>query len=142
MRADGEIDRHKLGQLVFPNATALAQLNRIMHPRIYQVVKARLENYRQQGADVVVIEAPLLIEASWATLVDEVWVTTAPQATVLKRLEKMGLSNNEAMSRIRSQLPARERAKLADVVINTDCSPDELKAKVGKLWQGLQFDTR
>jgi dephospho-CoA kinase len=113
-----------------------------MHPRIYQAVKSRLENYRQQGADVVVIEAPLLIEASWATLVDEVWVTTAPQATVLKRLEKMGLSHNEAMSRIRSQLPARERAKLADVVINTDCSPDELKAKVGKLQQGLQFDTR
>jgi len=139
---DGQIDRKKLGRVVFKSHKALSRLNRIMHPRIYQAVKSRLENYRQQGADVVVIEAPLLIEASWATLVDEVWVTTAPQATVLKRLEKMGLSHNEAMSRIRSQLPARERVKLADVVINTDCSPDELKAKVGKLWQGLQFDTR
>ena len=139
---DGQIDRKKLGRVVFKSHKALSRLNLIMHPRIYQAVKSRLENYRQQGADVVVIEAPLLIEASWATLVDEVWVTTAPQATVLKRLEKMGLSHNEAMSRIRSQLPARERVKLADVVINTDCSPDELKAKVGKLWQGLQFDTR
>ena len=88
------------------------------------------------------LEAPLLLEAGWAPLVDEVWVTTTTQATVLKRLEKMGLPHNEAMLRIRSQLPARERVKLADVVINTDCSLDEIKVKVGKLWQGLQFDTR
>ena len=134
---EGKIDRKELGRIVFKNHEALSRLNRIMHPRIYKVVKAKLENYRQQRTDIVVIEAPLLIEASWTTLVDEVWITIAPQATVLKRLKKIGLSHNEAMSRFRSQLSAEERGRHADVVINTDCSFDELKVKVGKLWQGL-----
>lgn len=139
---DGLIDRKKLGQIVFKDREALSRLNQIMHPRIYKVVKTQLERYRRQGADVVVIEAPLLIEAGWATMVDEVWVTIAPEATIIGRLEEQtSLTRTEAMARIHSQLPANERVKHANTVIDTDCSLYELKAKVGKLWQELQFDT-
>jgi dephospho-CoA kinase len=134
---DGSINRKKLGDIVFKNREDLNKLNWIMHPQIYRALKTKLEQYRKHGIEIVIIEAPLLIEASWATFVDEVWVTIAPQATVLKRLEKMGLPHTEAMARIRSQLPAEERNRHADVVIDTDCSLDELKTKVGKLWQGL-----
>ena len=135
----GEIDRQKLGTIVFGNPEALARLNRIMHPRMRDMVKARLEEYRRQGASAVVLEAPLLLEAGWTALVDEVWVTTAPEATVLKRLrERSGLSENESMSRLRSQLPNEERLKHADWVIDTDCSLGELKAKVKELWQELK----
>ncbi len=135
------IDRKKLGRIVFGSHKALSRLNRIMHPSIYRVVKVQLEQHRKQGKDVIIIEAPLLIEASWATLVDEVWITIAPQDTVIKRLEKIGLPYTEAMARIRSQLPAEERSRHADVVIDTDCSLDELKEKVSRLWQELGFDT-
>ncbi|MFC2026794.1 dephospho-CoA kinase [Chloroflexota bacterium] len=138
---DGKIDRIKLGNIVFDSPEALSRLNRIMHPRISEAVKAQLEQYRRQGVDIVVIEAPLLIEAGWDTKVDEAWVTTAPRAAILKRLEQLGLSRTKAMARIRSQLPDRERVKYAGVTINTDCSLDELKVKTGKLWQRLQFDT-
>ena len=134
---DGEIDRKKLGRIVFKSPEALSRLNWIMHPRIYDAVKTQLEQHQKQGANVVVVEAPLLIEAGWTSLVDEVWVTIAPRATVLKRLEQMGLSRAESLARIRSQLPAKERVKQANVVINTDCSLDELKVKVSKLWQRL-----
>ena len=100
------------------------------------LVKAQIEEYRRQGVDVVVLEAPLLLEAGWTSLVDEVWVTAAPESTVLKRLqEKGGLSQDESLARIRSQLPAEERIKQADVVIDTDCRLDELRAKVRELWQ-------
>jgi len=132
----GEIDRAKLGETVFGNPESLSRLNRIMHPRMYDMVKAQLEEYRQQGVDVVVLEAPLLIEAGWTSLVDEVWVTVAPESTVLKRLkEQVGLSESESLARIRSQLSSEERIKHADVVINTDCSLDELGARVGELWR-------
>lgn len=134
---EDRIDRKKLGDIVFKNRDARYQLNRIMHPRIYRMVKARLEQYREQGVDVVVIEAPLLLEAGWVTLVDNVWVTKAAEATILKRLEKTGISRDDVMARIRSQPPYKERVKLANVVINTDCSLDELKVKVGTLWQEL-----
>jgi dephospho-CoA kinase len=136
---NGEIDREKLGKIVFSNPQARAQLNRIMHPRIYERVKTQLEEYKRQGAGVVVLEAPLLLEAGWASLVDEVWVTTASQTTILERLrERTGLSEKEALARIHAQLPAEEQVKHADIVIDTDCDLDELKAKVNKLWQRLQ----
>ncbi len=139
---DGNIDRKKLGETVFGNPESLSRLNQIMHPRMYNMVKARLKEYRQQGTRVAVLEAPLLLEAGWTPLVDEVWVTTAPEATVLKRLEeRTELSQAESLTRIHSQLPAAERVRHADVVINTDCDLDELKSKVKELWLRLELDT-
>jgi dephospho-CoA kinase len=144
---DGEIDRRKLGGIVFSDPQALARLNQIVHPRIYALVKARIEDYRRRGVKVVVLELPLLVEVSLAlragqpTLsdeVDEIWVTAAPESVVLKRLkDKGGLSEPQSRARIRSQLPSEERLKHADVVIETDCGLDELKAKVAKLWEAF-----
>jgi dephospho-CoA kinase len=141
----GDIDRKKLGKMVFGNTEALARLNSIMQPWMYQTVRARLGDYRRQGVKVVVLELPLLVEVplsmksgqpSLSDEVDEVWVTVAPEAVVLGRLkDKSGLSEAEAMARIRSQLPSEERIKHADVVIDTDCSLDQLEAKVRELWR-------
>ncbi len=138
MTARGEIDRKKLGNIVFGDLNCLSRLNQIMHYRMYGMVKAELEEYRRRGVEVVVLEAPLLIEAGWTSLADEVWVTVAAQSTVLKRLrEKPGLSEKESLARIHCQLPSEERVKHADMVIDTDCGLDELKAKVGELWRGI-----
>ena len=134
----GDIDRAKLGELVFGNSESLARLNRIMHPRIYDMVKARIEEYRRQGVDVVVLEAPLLLEADWVPSVDEVWVVIASEATVLKRLqERVGLSEPESLARIRSQISNEERVKHASVIINNDSSLTDLKVRVNELWQRL-----
>ena len=139
---DGNIDRKKLGKIVFGNPESLSLLNQIMHPRMYDMVKAQLAEYRQQETRVVVLEAPLLLEAGWTPLVDEVWVTTAPESTVLKRLEEQtGLSRAESLARIRSQLSSAERVRHADVVINTDCDLDELKARVKELWVKNDYGT-
>lgn len=133
----GEIDRRKLADLVFTDGAALAKLNRIMHPRIYRLVHEQIERYRQQGM-VVVVEAPLLVEAGWTAMVDQVWVTVAPEFTVLKRLKgRGGLSEREIRARIRAQARNRVRLKYAQVVINTECSLGELKARAKKLWREL-----
>ena len=135
---DGGINREKLGEIVFRDSESLSRLNQIMHPRMYDMVKAQLEGYRKQGVGVVVLEAPLLIEANWTPLVDEVWVTVATESTILGRLkEKLGLSELESLTRIYSQLPSEERIKHADITIDTDCDLDELKARVEELWQKL-----
>jgi len=135
----GDIDREKLGEIAFSNPDSLVRLNRIMHPRLYEVVKAQIEECRRQGAGVVVLEAPLLIEAGWTSLVDKIWVTVASEATVLRRLqERTGLSEPESLARIRSQLASTERVRYADVTIGTDGELDELRARVEKLWRKLQ----
>ncbi len=134
----GKVDREKLAEIVFSNPESLSKLNQIMQPRMYDMVKAQLEEYRKQGAGVVVLEAPLLIEANWTSLVDEVWVTVASEATVLQRVrKKFGLSESECLARMHCQLPSDERVEHADVIIDTDCDLGELKAKVKELWQGL-----
>jgi dephospho-CoA kinase len=138
LTSKGDIDRGKLGKIVFGSPESLEQLNRIMHPRMYDMVKARLEEYRRRGVEVVVLEATLLLEAGWTSLVDEVWVTMAGEATVLKRLQgRGGLSEPEALARIRSQMSNEERVKHSDVIVNNDCDLTELKVRVGELWQSL-----
>ncbi len=137
---DGRIDRNKLGERVFGNSDALARLNQTIQPRIRAMVEARVEQYRRQGVGVVVLEAPLLFEVGDISVVDETWVTVASEATILGRLqERSGLSEQESLARIRSQMSSEARIKRADVVNDTDCSLDELKAKVSELWQGLEF---
>ncbi len=138
VKPGGEIDRNKLSEMVFGNPELLSRLNQIMHPRIYDMVQAQIEDYQRQGVAVTVVEVPLLIEADWAPLVNEVWVTVASKATVLKRLqERSGLSEQRALARVRSQLPTEQRVRHADVVINTDCALGEVKTRVKELWEAL-----
>jgi dephospho-CoA kinase len=146
-----EIDRKKLGKIVFANPEALTRLNNIMHPWMYKTVRAQLGEYRRRGVKVVVLELPLLVEVplsmkagepSLSDEIDEVWVTIAPESTVLRRLKKKsGLSEPEILARIRSQLSLEERLKHADVVIDTNCRLDKLGEKVKEQWQRLALDT-
>ena len=138
LKEGDEIDRQKLGQIVFNDADALARLNRIMHPAMHSVAKERIERLKQQGTKVAVLEAPLLVEANWLDLVNQVWVTTASESTVLSRCcRRSGLSEDQARARISSQLPPEERLKYADAVINTDVLLDEVRARVKELWERL-----
>ena len=138
LKHNGEIDRKKLGRIVFADAEALNKLNRIMHPRIYEIVIQKIEEYRRAGTGVVVLEAALLIEAGWRPLLDQLWVTTAPKSTIVRRLKKSrGLSKEHILTRLRAQMSQEEKARQADIVIDTDCFMDELKARVTELWKKL-----
>lgn len=138
LTGSGDIDRTRLGGIVFNDFEALSRLNKIMHPVIDNIINARIEEYRREGVEVVVLEAAALLDADRASQVDEIWVTVAPEAVVLKRLaERTGYSEEESKARIRSQMPGEKRIRQADLVIDTDCSLDELKARVATEWQKL-----
>jgi dephospho-CoA kinase len=137
----GEIDRKKLGSIVFGNPEALLKLNRIMHPKMADMMKAQIDEYRRQGVKMVVLDAAILIEANWTPLVEEVWLTVAPESKVMERLKKQrGMTEEQTLARIRSQLSTQERMKYAKVVINNDGDIDELRAKVKELWQKLNSE--
>jgi len=139
---DREIDRRKLARLVFNDPAALTRLNQITHPRMYEITRKRIEQCRKQGVNVVVLEVILLIEAGWTTLVDQVWVTVAPEAVVVERVKaQRGLSEAQILARLRSQMPSDDKVKRADVVIDTDCPLPKLKAKVSDLWQATRSAT-
>ena len=135
----GDIDRAKLSKIVFHNHEALLRLNQIIHPVIDNMLMAKLEECRRKGVKVVVLEAAAMLEAGRASQVDEIWITVAPESAVLQRLSgRSGYSEEESKARIHAQLSNEERIKHADVVIDTDCSLDELKARVAVLWHQLQ----
>jgi dephospho-CoA kinase len=136
---DGEIDRKKLGKIVFENPKLRDQLNLIMWSRIWEMIKSRRDDFGNQGKEVVVVEAFGLIEAGWHKLVDQVWVTVVPEKIVIERLkEQRGLSELEIISRINSQMSTKDRNRYADVVIINDGTPDNLKNKVQQLWKTLK----
>lgn len=135
LTASGEVDRKKLGAIVFSDTDALGRLNAITHPRIYEKIHGRLERLREKGREVVVVEAALLLEAGWTSLVDEVWVTASPESQVVQRLQSRHNLNEEAIrARIRSQMPQAERLQRADVVVDNGGGLAELRGRVRQLW--------
>ena len=136
---DGSIDRKKLGAIVFGSPQQLERLNRIVHPRMFEMMKERIEQYRGQGMKVVVLDAAVLFEANWTPLVDEVWVVVASEEAIVTRARaRTGLPEEQIRSRLRSQMPVEEKARRANIVIHNDGAVEELKKKVEELWARLK----
>lgn len=135
LQDDGEIDRRKLGAIVFSDPSQLEKLNQIMHPRMARMVSEKIEVFRGLGVNVVVVEAALLFEAGWDTLVEEVWVTDSPEHIVIGRLkERNGMSEEEAQKRINSQMDRSERIERSDFVINNSGDMAEMGNAIKELW--------
>lgn len=131
----GEIDRRKLGAIVFGDPQQLAKLNAIMHPRMARMVADKIEELRSQGVRVVVVEAALLFEAGWDSLTDEVWATDSPAEQVIKRLQsRNGMDGEEVRQRIESQMDRWERIERADVVVDNSGDMVALARTVEDLW--------
>lgn len=137
LQVDEEINRKKLGEIVFADPQALTRLNQIVHPRMFRMMQERIGRWRERGVEVLVLEAAILFEANWTSLVDEIWVSIAPEEVVVQRLQEKGLDPAQVRARIRSQLPTEERAKRANVIIDNNGDLAQLKAKVEALWQQL-----
>jgi dephospho-CoA kinase len=132
---DGEVDRKKLGAIVFNDSEALKRLNAITHPRIYGMIEQQIRKLGEEGQEVAVVEAALLIEAGWKPLVSQVWVVTTSEEQALMRLRgRSNLSEDAARARIRSQMPQAERVKHADIVIDNRGSLAELRDQVMQAW--------
>jgi dephospho-CoA kinase len=112
---DKEIDRAKLAEEVFSDPRKLAQLERIVHPRVIaRVLEAR--SMVPEGG-VLVVEAIKLLESSMRNACDEVWVVVAPRDAMIERLAGRGVSRAEAEARLRHQSAEDEFRSAADVVI-------------------------
>jgi|WetSurMetagenome_2_1015567.scaffolds.fasta_scaffold135826_2 dephospho-CoA kinase len=134
-----EIDRGKLGKIVFNNPQALKKLNSITHPAIDRKIEHCIEQAKEQGVKVMVMEAAAMLEAGRAWQADEVWVVTAPEDAMIHRIkDRPGYDEEVARSRIRSQMSNGERLKKADIVIENDGTAKDLKKKVKAAWLRLK----
>jgi dephospho-CoA kinase len=136
LQQNEEIDRRKLGSIVFADPEQLATLNGIMHPRMAAIVREKLVGLETRGVEVAVVEAAVLFEAGWDTLVQEVWTTESPVESVVARLqERNGFEPDEIRKRIASQMSSAERSSRAtEVVSNSEELPD-LENTVKEIWK-------
>ena len=129
---DGQINRDKLGSLVFADKEALTQLENIVHPYVNQAIDILVKRASQK---VIVIEAIKLIESGLRDQCDTLWVADAPQRIQVERLmRKRGLSEAEALKRINAQPAQKEKLAAADVVITNNGSYDDLWKEVNQAW--------
>ena len=135
LKDDGQIDRGKLGRLVFSDGQALAQLEDIIHPFVVQAVDVLIKRSTQY---VVVVEAIKLLESDLRLQCDSIWVTDAPPNVQLERLmRKRNLSQEDALQRIHSQSAQKEKLVVAKVIINNNGSYDDLWKQVNDAWRQI-----
>lgn len=136
LNEQGEIDRAKLGRIVFSDQHKLAQLERIVHPAVYAAV---LDEIEQTDAEVIVIEAIKLLESGMTLgLCDQVWVVTAPVEVQIERLMRdRNMSREEAERRMAVQSPQAFKVGQADVVIDNSGGLEDLEAQVEAAWRKL-----
>lgn len=135
LNKDAEIDRAKLGNLVFNDNEAMRQLEDIVHPLVRQAVDILVNRAKQP---VIVIEAIKLLEGELKNVCNSVWVTNAPEVIQIERLmRKRGLTQDQAKERIHSQSPQSQKVNLANMVITNTGSFDELWTQVSEAWKQI-----
>ncbi|WP_369351495.1 dephospho-CoA kinase [Ligilactobacillus agilis] len=133
LTASGELDRKKLGKLVFSNKELLKALTDITGPLIRAEILREIQAAKKAQVKLVVLDIPLLFETGYQTLCDKVMVVTIPSKLQLERVMKRdNLSAAEARKRIANQLPASKRNELADVLIDNSKSVAETYQQVLK----------
>jgi dephospho-CoA kinase len=130
-----QLNRHLLGNLVFGHPDLLKKLNNIMMPIMTRLIVNEIAALHRTST-VVVLDAAILIEASWQNLVDEIWVVKASKNEQLERLmTRDHLARGEAISRIEAQMPLAQKLAYADVIIDNTMDVEQTRKQVEMLWK-------
>ena len=137
LREDGTIDRKKLGKIVFSNPLDLGRLEKIVHPKIFELGKQEISS---NESPVIILEAIKLLEAGlMSTLCDEIWVVTSSIATQLRRLlELRKMEEGDARHIINLQPPQAAKVNQADRIIDNDGTLADLYSQLDSIWEDLK----
>ena len=139
--ASGMLDRAAIAQRVFADPAVRAEVDAVTHPLIRTEAERRLQAAAQHGERAAVLDVPLLFEAGWDALADEVWVVVLPATEQLARLltRNKSMDEGEARARIAAQMPLVEKCARADVVIDNSGTLEEMREYIGHLWRERVF---
>lgn len=137
--ADGEIDRGRLGKIVFADEAKLTKLSSLVHPYVSKRQESILARVAAQDADsIVVFEAAIMIETGSYSRYDRIVVAVCPSELQVHRYcEREGVSTVDALARLAMQIPIDEKREYADYVIDTAGTKQETKRQVRAVHQKL-----
>jgi len=139
LESGGGVNRKKLAEIVFSDEARRKKLNDITHPRIKEKIRDLLKDYEKEGAPVVMVEATLIVEGGGLrSLIEGLIVVTADEETQIERLIRdKGYSRQDAVARLGAQMPAGEKIKHGDYVIDNSGSLDETRRHVKEVWEAI-----
>jgi dephospho-CoA kinase len=139
---EGQVDRSRLGALVFADDQARRDLEAIVHPAVYRAIDAWMRAQEANGARMAVAEIPLLFETGHEGDFTCVVVTACDgEAQVRRAMARSRLSEAEARRRVAAQWPVDDKVRLADYVIRTDGTTEETRARAAAVWNALDRRT-
>ena len=134
----GDVDRARLGTIVFGDGQARRDLEAILHPAVYHAIESWMRGREVEGARVAVAEIPLLYETGHEGDFDCVVVTACDgEEQVRRAMGRSGMSDADARRRIAAQWPLAEKARRADFVIRTDGTVEETRRQARSVWDAL-----
>ncbi|MCM8811976.1 MAG: dephospho-CoA kinase [Candidatus Omnitrophica bacterium] len=139
LTSSGEINRKRLGKIVFGDPAMLRRLNRIVHPAVRQRFRQRIAAIkRRDPTAVVVLDVPLLIEAGSQYRIDVLVVVSAPLSAVARRLRQRSGLRLKDVRKIRSyQMPLRQKERMADFIVKNDGSLEATRRRVVRMWKKI-----
>jgi dephospho-CoA kinase len=137
---DGELDRDVMGSLIFSDPVKKEQLNAIVHPAVYQEMDLRIEAAQALGNETVVIcDVPLLIETGMYKGFREVILVYVPEPVQVERLmDRDRISREQALRKVRSQMPIEEKKKFATLIIDNSGTCEETLEQVFAVYRSLK----
>ncbi|ESU30823.1 hypothetical protein G3A_19900 [Bacillus sp. 17376] len=131
LEEDGTINRPKLGEIIFNNKEKRLLLNSIVHPAVRERMAQKRAKAEEANEKAVVMDIPLLFESNLTGLVEKIIVVYVDEHTQLERLMKRnGFSEEEAYSRIKSQMPLKDKVGMADAVIDNSGSIEQSRQQL------------
>ncbi len=141
LRPDGSIDRQRLGAIVFADAERRVELERILHPLVIIALDSEFTRRANEGPEsIVIVEAALLVEARYHTLLDKLVVTWCRPEQQMERLLAKGLTRAQVEQRLAAQLSPEKKRGLADYVIDCSGSLADTERQVEEVFQSLRRD--
>jgi dephospho-CoA kinase len=135
LKKNRAVDRKRLGRIVFSNKNLLKRLNNIIHPEVIRIIKKKI---KVSNARVIVLDAPLLLEAGLKKIVDKLIVVKITKDQQIRRVQnKMRLSKTEILERIRFQIPLKVKARLADFVIDNSSTVEKTRKQLEQIRRSL-----
>ncbi|HEY3308732.1 MAG TPA: dephospho-CoA kinase [Desulfuromonadaceae bacterium] len=132
---DGNLDRKRLGRVVFADPEKRRQLEQIVHPEVKRLAEEKIAVEAAKGHGLVFYMAPLLIESGTTDRVDEVWVVTVrPEVQRQRLMARDGISQDEVECMIASQMPIAEKERYGRIVIDNSGSPEQTRKILAQIW--------
>jgi dephospho-CoA kinase len=139
---NGEIDRQKLGSIIFHNTEKRQLLNSIVHPEVRKRMNDQVDAAKSQGEKVIVLDIPLLFESKLTSIVEKTILVFVDRGVQLQRLmERNDLSFEEAEARVNSQMPLGEKVALADAVIDNNGLVEKTREQLIEILQKWESAT-